>query len=257
MTIRVLQGENGVMTVLMDRPDKRNAFTLDMYREFGAAFERLDADDAVRCVIVRGAGSTFCAGSDIGGFDEGRSGSEQARAYAKLTLAMTDRLKNCRHPTLALIEGACVGGGLEIAAMCDIRIAAKSARFGIPINRLGLNVDHQELQDLAALVGYTAVLEILLEGHIFGSAEALSKGLLTRVVDDTEIECSAEQTAQRIADGAPLVNRWHKKFATRLRDPAPLIPQELDEAYLCFESDDYRTGQQAFARKARPVFHGR
>ena len=256
MSIHVTH-QDGIHTVIMDRPAKRNAFTMEMYRDFGAAVASLDADDDVRCIVVRGEGGAFCAGSDIGGFDAGRSNVEQAREYARFTLDMTNTLKNTRHPTVACIEGACVGGGLEIALNCDVRIAAQSARFGFPINRIGLCVDHEELADLIGVVGHTVALEALLQGHIFGADEALQKGYITRVVPDATVVQDAYGVAARIAQGAPLVNRWHKKFVGQLRSGVPLTAQARDEAYACFDTQDYRNGTQAFARKERPVFEGR
>ncbi|MGH8817749.1 MAG: enoyl-CoA hydratase/isomerase family protein [Achromobacter pestifer] len=257
MSIDLSREPNGVATVLMNRPAKRNAFTLDMYREFGRAMDELDADDAVRCVVLRGAGGAFCAGSDIGGFGDDRDGAAQAADYARFTLSMTDRLKHLRHPTLACIEGVCVGGGLELAALCDIRIAGRSSRYGIPVNRIGLTVDHQELGDLIAVIGATRVLEILLEGHVFGAEEAMSKGLLSRVVDDEQVIEQAYATAGRIAAAAPLVNRWHKRFTQQLRAGHPLTDAERSEAYACFGTEDYRRGREAFAQKRVPEFIGR
>ncbi|MDS1139103.1 enoyl-CoA hydratase-related protein [Pusillimonas sp. SM2304] len=257
MTIRVDRDSAGIVTVLLDRPEKRNAFTLDMYRQFGDAFSGLDADDSVRCIVVRGAGGAFCAGSDIGRFEDDRSDGEQAMEYAQLTLDLTDKLKFSRHPTVACIEGPCVGGGLEIAALCDIRIAARSARFGIPANRLGLTLDYRELADLVALIGSAATLEILLEGAIFDAQLALQKGLITRIADDDEVATHAYDTAKRIAAAAPLVNRWHKKFVRRLQSEEPLTRQEQHEPYACFDTQDYQLGQAAFLRKEKPVFVGR
>lgn len=256
MSIRVAH-QAGIHTVILDRPAKRNAFTLEMYRDFGAALTTLDADDSVRCIVVRGEGGAFCAGSDIGGFDTGRSNVEQARDYARFTLDMTNTLKNTRHPTLACIDGACVGGGLEIALNCDVRIASQRSRFGFPINRIGLCVDHEELADLVSVVGHTVALEALLKGHIFDADEALQKGFITQIANDAALIETAYGVATRIAEGAPLVNRWHKKFARRLRSSQPLTAEERDEAYACFDTQDYRNGTQAFARKQRPVFEGR
>lgn len=257
MSIDLSREPNGVATVLMNRPAKRNAFTLDMYREFGRILDELEADDAVRCVVLRGAGGAFCAGSDIGGFGNDRDGAAQAAEYAGFTLSMTDRLKYLRHPTLACIEGVCVGGGLELAALCDIRIAGRGSRYGIPVNRIGLTVDHQELADLIAVIGATRVLEILLEGHVFGAEEAMSKGLLSRLVDDELVIEQAYATAGRIAAAAPLVNRWHKRFTQQLRSGHPLTDAERSEAYACFGTEDYRRGREAFAQKRVPEFIGR
>lgn len=257
MSIDLAREPDGVATVLMNRPAKRNAFTLDMYRDFGRIMGELDADDAVRCVVLRGAGGAFCAGSDIGGFADDRDGPAQAAEYAAFTLAMTDRLKHLRHPTLACIEGVCVGGGLELAAMCDIRIAGRGSRYGIPVNRIGLTVDHQELADLIAVIGATRALEILLEGHVFGAEEAMAKGLLSRVVDDEHVVDQAYAAARRIAAAAPLVNRWHKRFVGQLRAGHALTDAERREAYACFGTDDYRRGREAFASKQVPEFTGR
>ncbi len=207
---------------------------------------------------MRGAGArAFCPGSDIGEFDASRADVAQAKAYAELTARATAKLRDCPHPTVALIRGVCIGGGLELASLCDIRICGATSRFGIPINRLGLTVDYDELDDLVAALGPRIVLEILLEGRLIEADEALAKGLVSRVVADDDVEAEAYATARRIAEGAPLVNRWHKKFVRRLRDPAPLGEAERDEAYACFATEDYRIGREAFRAKTTPVFKGR
>jgi enoyl-CoA hydratase/carnithine racemase len=166
-------------------------------------------------------------------------------------------LHECRHPMVAQIHGICVGGGLEIAALCDLRICGMSSRFGVPINRLGLSMGLREMQGLLTLAGKAVTLEILLEGRVFGADEALQKGLVTRVVPDDKVAEEAYATARRIADGAPLVARWHKKFMRRLHDPAPLTQAELDEGYLCYDTEDFRAGYQAFLAKTKPGFKGR
>jgi len=259
MTGGIRVERNGaIATVIIDRPERMNAFTLDMYRRFGEAFEVLSVDDAVRCIIVTGAGDrAFCAGSDIGEFDDSRSGREQARAYADFVNPMTDRLRFCRHPTVARISGACVGGGLEIASLCDIRISSSDSRFGIPVNRLGLTVDYYELELLAELAGRRGALEILLEGRVFGAEEALRRNLVSRVVAPEELDAEVQATAERIANAAPMVNRWHKAFVRRLADARPLTDAERDEPYRCYDTEDYRAGTAAFRDKRRPVFEGR
>lgn len=257
MTVHLERISSGLATITLDRPEKRNALTLEMFQQFGDILVGLDADDDVRCIVVRGSGGSFCAGSDIGSFAQDREGRTKVREYAEFTVRMTDTLKDCRHPTVAQIEGACVGGGLEIAALCDIRIAATNSRFGMPINRIGITVDYRELADLISLVGHSVALELLLEGHIFGAEEALTKKLVTRVVNEKDLEKSVSETVSRIMSGAPLVNRAHKAFVRRLRRSDPLSADELDEAYACFDSDDYRIGRDAFSQKVKPVFTGR
>lgn len=247
-----------IATVTLNRPAKLNAMTRAMYDRLGKIFSTLAADSEVRCVVLRGAGDrAFCPGSDINEFDDVRDNVEQAKAYAVFVNAPTFAVRDCPHPTVALIRGVCVGGGLELAAACDLRIAGESSRFGIPINRLGLTADYDELQLLVEMVGAAAALEILLEGRLLSAQEALQKGLLSRVVPDERVEEEVYSVARRISETAPLVNRWHKKFIRRLREPRPLTPEERDEAFACFATEDYRIGRDAFAAKRTPEFRGR
>ena len=163
----------------------------------------------------------------------------------------------CRHPVIALIKGACVGGGLEVAAMCDMRICGESSRFGVPIKNLGLTMAYGELQGVLALVGRAVTLEILLEGRVFDAAEALAKRLVNRVVPDADVERETYALAQRIAAGAPLVARWHKQFIERLSVAPRISEQEWDEGFACFDTEDYRIGVKAFLAKTKPRFKGR
>jgi enoyl-CoA hydratase/carnithine racemase len=168
-----------------------------------------------------------------------------------------EAIANCRHPVVAQIHGICVGGGLEIAGLADIRICGESSRFGVPINKLGLVMAYAEIGSLIALAGEAAALEILLEGRVFDAREAKDKGLVTRVVPDDRVEIEARDSAQRIAAGAPLVARWHKKFARRLRDAKPLTEGEYDEGFACFGTEDFRIGYRAFLEKSKPEFKGK
>jgi enoyl-CoA hydratase/carnithine racemase len=157
---------------------------------------------------------------------------------------------------VAQIHGICVGGGMEIAALADVRICGQSSRFGAPIKNLGLVMAYDEMAPLARLVGPSKALEILLEGRIFGADEALQIGFVSRVVDDHKVEAEARDTAQRIASGAPLVARWHKKFARRLQDKTPLTDAERDECFDCFDTRDFQIGVEAFLSKSTPQFKG-
>jgi enoyl-CoA hydratase/carnithine racemase len=250
--------EGAIATVTLDRPERLNALDKAMWLRLGEALRALDADPQVRCVVLRGAGDkAFAAGADIAEFANERADSKQAKRYGEDIAGTMQAIARCRHPTVALIRGACVGGGLEIASQCDLRIAAESARFGIPIKNLGLVVAYAEMQGLLALVGRATALEILLEGRIFGAREAYEKRLVNRVVPDDQVVEETYACARRIADGAPLVARWHKKFARRLADPRPLTEAEYDESYACFDTEDYRAGVAAFLAKTKPEFGGR
>ncbi len=259
MTDLVLIERDGpIATVVLNRPAKLNAFTKAMWGELGAAIDTLSADDAIRCIIVRGAGEkAFSPGNDIGEFATERSNRSQAIEYGAIMHATVAAFERCRHPLVAQIHGICVGGGMEIAALCDIRICGTGSRFGAPIKNLGLVMAHSEMAPLVRIVGADVALELLLEGRIIDAAEAREKRLVTRVVADDQVGAEALATAGRIASGAPLVARWHKRFANRLRDSRPLSAAERLEAFECFDSEDFRIGYRAFLAKKRPDFVGR
>ena len=256
-TILVLEGGD-IITVVLNRPEKLNALTKPMWKRLGEVFEALSAREDVRCIILRGAGTkAFAPGNDISEFANERSNVEQARAYGAIMRRTIEAIDHCRHPVVAQIHGICVGGGLEIAGLCDLRICGESSRFGVPIKNLGLVMAYAEIGSLIALAGEPAALEILLEGRVFDAREAKEKGLVTRVVADDQVEKAAQETARRIADGAPLVARWHKKFARRLRDAKPLTEEEYLEGFECFGTEDFQIGYQAFLAKQKPEFRGK
>ena len=252
--------DGDIATVAINNPAKLNALTVAMWRELARVFRALSTEDALRCIVLRGAGDdAFAAGADIAEFAEVRSTVEQGRIYHLETVANAlDAVAECRHPTVALIKGACAGGGLELACACDLRIAGASARFGVPINRLGFAIAYGELAGLIALAGRAVAAEILLEGRMWPADEAFAKGLLTRVVADAETVDEAYATARRIAAGAPLVARWHKQFIRRLTpQAAPLTDGEREANFDYFKTEDYRIGYDAFIRKQKPAFKGR
>ncbi len=247
-----------VATVVLNRPDKLNALTKPMWQRLGDVFLELDADESLRCVVLRGAGEkAFAPGNDIGEFQNERSNVEQARAYGAVMTRTIDAIGHCRHPVVAQIHGICVGGGLEIAGLADIRICGAGSRFGVPINRLGLVMAYAEIGALIRLAGEAVALEILLEGRVFDAQEALAKKLVTRVVADDQVANEVAATVQRIVDGAPLAARWHKRFAQRLRDPSALTAAEIDEGFACYGTEDFRIGVQAFLAKSKPQFKGK
>jgi enoyl-CoA hydratase/carnithine racemase len=247
-----------IATVVLNRPEKLNALTKSMWQSLGTAIDTLSADDSLRCVILRGAGEkAFSPGNDIAEFATERANKAQAIDYGRVMHATARALAGCRHPLIAQIHGICVGGGLEIAALCDLRICGESSRFGAPIKNLGLVMAYPEMAPLVRLAGPDVALEILLEGRIFGAADAKDKHLVTRVVPDAGVAAEVQATAQRIADGAPLVARWHKKFARRLAELRPITAAEYDECFACFDTEDFRIGCSAFVAKKKPEFLGR
>jgi enoyl-CoA hydratase/carnithine racemase len=254
----LLARDGDIATVTLNKPERLNALDKGMWRALGEIFTALHADESLRCVILRGAGDkAFAAGADIAEFETERADAAQAREYGRVVEVTMHAVTHCRHPVLAMIRGVCVGGGLEMATVCDLRICGESSRFGIPVKNLGLVVAYAEMKPLIDLVGPAVALEIVLEGRVFGAQEAREKRLVNRVVPDDKVEEEALATARRIADGAPLVARWHKRFARRLADPRPLAPEEADESYACFDTEDFRIGYRAFLAKEKPRFRGK
>lgn len=247
-----------IATLTLSSPGRLNAINAAMWIALREALERVAADRSLRCLILRGAGEkAFAAGGDIEEFKTVRATVDDALHYHdNLVAAALDAIRACPIPTIAAIQGACIGGGLEIAGCCDLRIAGESARFGAPINRLGFSMYPGEMAGLLDLVGPAVLLEILLEGRILSAREALQKGLLTRVTDDEMVISEAQASAERIAAGAPLVARWHKQWVHRLMRGGALSLEEKRAAFDFLATDDYREGLEAFFAKRAPHFRG-
>ncbi len=249
-----------IATVSLSNPGKLNALTVEMWQSLARVMGELSQAEELRCIVLRGAGEeVFAAGADIAEFARVRDNVEQGKRYHReYVYGALKAVAECRHPTVAMIHGPCVGGGLEIACQCDLRVSGTSGRFGVPINRLGFAIAYDELAALLPLAGRAVVLELLIEGRVWDAREALDKGLLTRVVADAALREEVYATARRIAEGAPLVARWHKRLVRRLTPhPAPLSEAEIDENFAYFNTEDYRIGYDAFINKKKPKFVGR
>ena len=253
----LVSNDDNISTVTLNRPDKLNALNRSAWQELADVFTELNGLGLVRCIIVRGAGGkAFSAGADISEFADERCNVAQATTYGSIVEGAINTIIEGPHPTIALVEGACVGGGLEIACACDIRICGESSRFGIPVNRLGLTMAYPELQALLSVVASPVAKEILFSGELFGAHRAAAVGLVNRVVADDLVQQETYALAARVVKGAPLVNRWHKKFIRRLADSKPLADEEVHESYKAFGTKDYRRGYRAFLGKTDPDFEG-
>mgnify|MGYP000231656142 FL=1 len=258
MTTINLAVEGEIATLTLNNPDKLNAINLAMWQQLSANMATISADRDIRCVVLRGAGDqAFAAGGDLEEFVTGRATLEQALHYHGEVAKALNAIADCPHPTVALIKGACIGGGLEIAGVCDLRIAGESARFGAPINKLGFSMYPGEMEGLLRLAGPAVIKEILLEGRILSASQAYEKGLLSRVVKDEQVEDEAYASARRICQGAPLVAGWHKQWIRRLLDGRPLSDEEKAASFAFLETEDYREGLAAFLEKRKPVFKAR
>lgn len=259
MNTGILRHDNEqICTITLSNPGKLNAINLAMWEQLAGTMAAIAQDPEVRCVVIRGAGNdAFAAGGDLEEFRTLRTTLEQALHYHGKVADALHAIGNCPHPTVAMIQGACIGGGLEIAGQCDLRIASESSKFGAPINRLGFSMYPGEMEGLIQLVGAAVMREILLEGRIYNAPEALNKGLLTRVVADSQCEAEAYATAHRICSGAPLVATWHKQWINRLLHDQPLSDEEKAASFAFLQTEDYREGLAAFLEKRKPSFKGR
>jgi enoyl-CoA hydratase len=253
-----LSRDGEIATLTLNNPEKLNAIDLGMWVALARVAGELAADRGVRCVVVRGAGNqAFAAGGDLEEFLTERATLAQALHYHGEVARALTAIADCPHPTVAMIQGACIGGGLEIATACDLRICGETAKFGAPINRLGFSMYPGEMAGLLELAGAAVVREILLEGRVFSAREAYEKGLASRVVPDTQLADEAYAAARRISAGAPLVAGWHKYWIRRLQSGQPLTDAEKAASFAFLDSEDYKEGLAAFLEKRKPNFRAR
>lgn len=247
-----------VAAITINRPHRHNAFDWETWSELGGHFNTLSSDDDVRCIVLRASGGkAFSTGADISEFPTLRRTRAQALAYGTLVKSCWDALLACPQPVISVINGLCVGGGLELACLSDIRIASDDSRFGMPLKRLGAVLAYPELKPILRVVGPANTLELLLEGQILGVADAKRMGIVSRVYPKAEIEAAGIDVAESIAQGAPLSARWHKQFVRKLTPDPELSEADLLEAFECFDTEDFNAGFNAFLAKQEPGFKGR
>lgn len=256
----VAQIDGNVATIMIESPAKRNAMSLAMWRQLDQAVEEVEADPNVRALIVRGAGSeAFCSGGDISEFGSIRSNAEAAKVYDVAMRDAIDRLRDTPLPSIALIHGICLGGGVALALCCDLRYASDISIFGVPAARLGIGYPSQDLKKLVDVVGPAAAKEIIFTGRQINAETAMSAGLLNAVHPADQLDALVLKTARQVAANAPLVIRGAKAAINELSriSGTPRLA-ELDQAIAaCTESSDYAEGYQAFLEKRRPIFTGK
>lgn len=253
-----LEREGGLAFLILDNPARLNALTASMWAALPRLIAEADADPAVRVIVLKGAGGkAFSAGADISEFESARTG-DAVKAYDALNHAAFEAVLGAAKPTLAMIEGFCLGGGLGIAACCDMRLGNEAATFAIPAARLGLGYHPRWVRTLLTLAPPSKVKELLFTARRFSAAEALAMGLVNHVHPAAELERETRTLADLIATNAPLTVQAAKSAI----DDLTLRPESADLARLeglvkaCFESADYGEGRRAFAEKRKPVFKG-
>ena len=246
--------------VIFNNVERHNALSLDMWEALPRILDQFEADAKIRVIVLKGAGEkSFISGADISEFDKKRASAEAVAQYDKIAHEASERLIHAVKPTIAMIRGYCIGGGLGVALSCDIRIASIGSRFAIPAAKLGLGYRVSSLQPLVALIGPAFAKEIIITARQFDCTEALAMGLINRAVDVQELESYTADYCARIAANAPLTMLAAKRTVDEISRAPSDLNRELCERLVdeCFSSADYVEGRRAFMDKRKPRFEGR
>jgi enoyl-CoA hydratase/carnithine racemase len=261
MTERLIVEKQGpIGWLVFNNPERRNAISVDMWEGIPQALDRFEADPAIRAIVLAGAGDkAFVSGADISQFDQARADSAGVQRYEEIAEGAQLRLQQFDRPVLAMIRGFCLGGGLNIALACDLRIAADDARLGIPAARIGLGYRASSTKNLVDTIGPANAREILLTARQLTAGEALAMGLVNRVVPAAELLDAVLDYCGMFADNAPLTMRTAKRIIRELLKSHVGVDVAACRAYVqeCFESADYAEGRRAFKEKRRPIFSGK
>jgi enoyl-CoA hydratase len=251
--------EGHVGYMIFNNPERRNAVSLDMWEAAGRIMEDFARDDAIRVVVITGAGGkAFVSGADISRFEKERSDEQAQARYNALVSKANDAIYAFPKPTIAMIHGYCLGGGLGLAVCCDLRIASEDSRFGIPAAKLGVGYGFTGIKRLADLVGPSFTKEIFFTARQFDAAEALAMGLINRAMPADKLEAYVKEYADTISNNAPLTVNSVKFIANQTAvDPDKReLARCADLVKGCFASKDFIEGRRAFMEKRKPAFTG-
>tara|TARA_Y100001960_G_C14744453_1_gene864865 strand:- start:418 stop:1209 length:792 start_codon:yes stop_codon:yes gene_type:complete len=255
----IAKKNDGVGYIILNNQERRNAMTFEMWRDLPNVLNDYDADDDIRVVVISGKGrKAFCAGADISQFEKQRASEEATRIYNDTASKAAIGLAKINKPTIAKIEGFCIGGGLGIAMCCDIRIANDISSFAVPAAKLGLGYGHEGLKRLVDVVGPSVAKEIFFTARQFTAHEALGMGIINRIVPRAVLDSYVSEYANRIAENAPLTVHAAKIVIDELMK-GENIDYKLCEKVVsdCFASEDYQEGRKAFMEKRKPMFKRR
>lgn len=252
--------DGAVGHMIFNNPERHNAVSMEMWQAAEEILADFNADDAIRVVVLSGAGGkAFVSGADISKFEDERASAEAVKQYGESTARAYSNLYDSPKPTIAMIRGYCIGGGLGLAACCDIRFCTEGSRFGLPAARLGLGYSLPSIKRLADVVGIPVAKDICLSARRYDAGEALAMGLVHAVLPDDRLESHVNEYAASMAANAPLtVAAMKRVFVELAKDPTERNLGACEAAVeRCFESEDYIEGRRAFMEKREPRFQGR
>ena len=252
--------DGAVGHVVFNNPAKLNAVSLDMWKSFVGILKDYEKDPEIRCLVVSGAGGkAFVSGADISKFESERANAEAQERYDAISRQGYEALYDFPKPTIAKITGYCIGGGMNLAACCDMRFCNEGARFGIPAAKLGLGYGFLRIERLSRIVGLSRAMEFLFTARQYTAKEAYEMGLVNGVAPDSELAALVAETTDAISQNAPLTIALAKAAAREIAKPEPQQNHKKLEAMTkaCFDSEDYKEGRRAFMEKRKPIFRGK
>ena len=250
----------GIAEIIFNNPAKHNATSLEMWVRVGELAAEYAVDPEVRVLILSGAGGkAFVSGADISKFESQRASAEDNTIYAAKSAGAYEGIYNFPKPTIAKIHGYCIGGGMNLAVCCDMRIATAGSKFGVPAGRLGLGYGYTPVKRLADIVGISRATQFLFTAQQIGAEEALQIGLLNKMVDDADLDPTVADMAAAIADNAPLTIALVKASAREITRTEGAVDHDKLKTMsnACFSSADFKEGRTAFMEKRKPRFQGK
>jgi enoyl-CoA hydratase len=261
MTDKIIGRLNsGIAEIIFNNPEKLNATSLEMWQKAGDLAKEYAADPSVRVLILSGAGGkAFVSGADISKFESQRASAESNEVYSKASLGAYEGIYNFPKPTIAKIQGYCIGGGMNLAICCDMRVATANSKFGVPAGKLGLGYGYTPINRLAHVVGISRAMQFLYTAQQIGAEEAFAIGLLNKIAPDGELDKTVSDMASAIAENAPLTIALVKASAREITRPegAPDHAKLKALSDACFSSADFKEGRTAFMEKRKPKFQGK
>jgi len=252
--------EGPTLHIRFNNPARHNALSVDMWQAIPPLLRQAEADAAIRLVVFSGAGGkSFVSGADISQFEDMRAAREAVKQYEAMAEEALIAIYHCTRPTLACIRGWCIGGGVNVAISCDLRLASDDSTFAIPAARLGLGYRFSALKNLVDLVGVGAAKDLFFTARRIDAAEAKALGLVTRVCAADALDALLQEYTQALAQNAPLTVHAGKRIIQEILKPDADLDRELCQQLIrgCFDSEDYAEGRRAFMDKRQPAFKGK